>query len=186
MRDAVAQSQHMSFVKLDCGMLKSSIWWQRDKRDIFITALLMAVPFEVREPMPQLKVRKLERTKFTVPKGWYGFVDVSPANLVIHAMVSDHDAGLREIEEMGEPDGDSKSQTYDGRRMVRVAGGFIILNYMEYRERDHSSTERSRRWRAKQKAEAAKKYDMKPGPGLAPGEGEHLKEGRRGNRRSVA
>src|SRR3990167_930952 len=44
----------MPFVKLDCGILDSTLWFDRDARDVFLTALLMAVPYEVRESTPTI------------------------------------------------------------------------------------------------------------------------------------
>jgi hypothetical protein len=32
----------MPFVKLDCEILKSSLWYERLQRELFITSLLMA------------------------------------------------------------------------------------------------------------------------------------------------
>jgi hypothetical protein len=37
--------------------------------------------------------------------------------------------------------------------MVRVNGGYLILNYMKYRDRDHTAAERMRRLRARKKNE---------------------------------
>ena len=36
--------------------------------------------------------------------------------------------------------------------MIRVNGGFLILNYMKYRDKDHTAAERQRRLRARKKA----------------------------------
>ena len=46
----------MPFVKLDCGILDSTLWLARPERDIFLTALLMAEPFELRDPVSQLEI----------------------------------------------------------------------------------------------------------------------------------
>jgi hypothetical protein len=50
----------MPFVKLDCGILDSSVWVDRPQRDLFITALLMAQPFELDEETPQYHVPRRE------------------------------------------------------------------------------------------------------------------------------
>lgn len=54
------------------------------------------------------------------------------------------------LERMGQPEPDSRSREFDGRRLVRVNGGFIVLNWEKYRERDQTAAIRSKRWREKQ------------------------------------
>jgi hypothetical protein len=75
----------MSFVKLDCGILDSTLWVDRAAREIFVTALLMADPHEVRDPMEQINVRDLTTTGFVVPVGWYGFVHAAGPGIVRRA-----------------------------------------------------------------------------------------------------
>ncbi len=145
----------MSFVKLDCAMLNSSIWPEKDQRDLFITALLMAEPVELREAMPQIAVNEIKNTGWKVPPGWYGLVRGASVGIISRAGI-DRDRGLVAMVALGNPDPDSRSRAYDGRRMVRVDGGYIILNFIAYRERDASSAERSRRWRLREKAKQAK------------------------------
>jgi hypothetical protein len=140
----------MAFVKLDCAMLNSSIWPEKAQRDLFITALLMAEPHELREPTPQLYVSEIKPTGWTVPPGWYGFVRAASVG-IIHSAMIDRTEGLIALEQLGQPDPSSKSKDYEGRRMVRIDGGFIILNYVTYRERDFTAAERSKRWRERQK-----------------------------------
>ncbi len=136
----------MSFVKLDCGILDSTIWIDRPARELFITALLMAVPKELIESCPQIRVRTLEATGFTVPPGWYGFVSAAGAGIVRRSGM-ELEAGLDALERLGAPELDSRTPDFEGRRMVRVAGGYVILNYAKYREKDHTTAERSRRYR---------------------------------------
>ena len=59
--------------------------------------------------------------------------------------------GMQALKELGNPDLSSRSREFDGRRMVRVNGGFVILNYMKYRDRDNSAAERQKRYRERQK-----------------------------------
>jgi hypothetical protein len=142
----------MSFVKLDCGILNSTLWVERGQRDLFITALLMAEPREFLEPMPQLRAGDgcIEETGFVVPPGWYGFVPASGPGIVRMALTP-LDEGLAALAVLGEPDPESRSHDFDGRRLVRVNGGYIVLNYMAYREKDATAADRSRRWRLRQK-----------------------------------
>ena len=41
--------------------------------------------------------------------------------------------------------------------MVRINGGYIILNFIKYRDYDHSSADRSRRYRLRQKGEPSRR-----------------------------
>ncbi len=141
----------MPFVKLDTGILESTLWIDRSARDVFITALLMAEPREITHPTPQLKVRNLEETGFLVEPGWYGFVAAAGVGIIRRSLV-DTEEGYKALEVLGAPEPESRSQDFSGRRMVRVDGGYIILNYFKYRDRDYSNAERQSRWRERQKS----------------------------------
>ena len=136
----------MPFVKLDCGILNSTLWFAREAREVFITALLMAEPYEVRAPEPQLEVNSLNATGWSVPPGWYGLVPAAGVG-IIHRAGVEIGAGLTALEVLGAPEVSSRSQDHDGRRLVRIDGGYIVLNFMRYRDRDYTSAERSRRYR---------------------------------------
>jgi hypothetical protein len=136
----------MPFVKLDCGMLNSTLWFEREAREVFITALLMAEPREYLVHLPQLKVDSLQETGWQVPPGWYGFVPAAGKGIIHRARV-DPVAGMDALVLLGSPEETSRSQDFDGRRLVRIDGGYLVLNYMKYRERDYTSAERSRRYR---------------------------------------
>ena len=141
----------MAFVKLDCGILYSTVWVDRDARDVFITALLMAQPGELLTPEPQLEANSLTPTGWEVPPGWYGFVEAAGPGIVRQAGVDDA-AGMLALERLGSPDPESRSQQHEGRRLVRVDGGYIVLNFMRYRDRDHTAAARSQRYRDRKKA----------------------------------
>jgi hypothetical protein len=143
----------MPFVKLDTGILDSTLWVDRDCREVFLTALLMAQPHELKEPAPQLRVRAIEPTGFVVPPGWYGHVGSASVGILRNALVP-HEQGMAALERLGDPDEESRSADFQGRRLVRVDGGFLVLNYMKYRERDYTSAERQRRYRERKKEEA--------------------------------
>lgn len=138
----------MSFVKLDCGILNSTLWVEKDIRDIFITALLMAVPHETKEPCKQLEIRTLNHTGFEVPPGWYGLIESASVGIIRQAMM-DTEAGLTALETLGRPEPESRTPDFEGRRLIRVDGGFLILNYQKYRDKDHGAAERMRRYRAR-------------------------------------
>ncbi len=136
----------MPFVKLDCGMLDSTIWIDREAREVFITALLMAEPYGADKPMAQLEVRTLNETGFIVPPGAYGMVYAAGVGIVRRAGM-EQEIGLRALERLGGPEADSRNPAWEGRRLVRVNGGYIALNYSDYRDHDYTSAERSRRYR---------------------------------------
>jgi hypothetical protein len=140
----------MSFVKLDCGILNSTLWVEREQREIFITALLMALPHETKEPIPQLRVNSIELTGFQVPPGWYGFVEAAGPGIVRRAMC-DMTTGMQALALLGEPDHESRSSEFAGRRLVRVDGGYIVLNFMKYRDRDNTASVRAQRYRDRKK-----------------------------------
>lgn len=144
----------MSFVKLDCGMLNSSIWIDRPARELFITALLMAEPWQTPVALEAMQPDSLEANGFIVPPGWYGFVRASPVG-VIRASCMDIVEGRDALRRLLEPDGDSRSQAFEGRRLARVNGGLVVLNYDAYRQRDYTATERSRRYRERLMRDAA-------------------------------
>ena len=153
----------MPFVKLDCGILNSTIWVDRLARELFITSLLMAEPRELIEAMPQITVGQLEYTGWSVPPGWYGFVEAAGPGIIARAGLDDRGplfaAAMEALTRLGDPEPDSRSHAFVGRRLVRVDGGFVVLNYIQYREKDSTAAERSRRWRERQKAKALRVTD---------------------------
>src|SRR5689334_20630616 len=136
----------MPFVKLDCGIVDSTLWTDRIGREVFVTALLMAEPREFGEPVDQLEVRSLKTTGFCAPPGWYGFVEAAGVGIARRALV-DEKEGLDALERLGAPDPESRSPDHGGRRLIRVAGGFIVLNFMRYRDRDYTNAVRQKRFR---------------------------------------
>lgn len=142
-------------------MLDSTTWLDREAREVFITALLMARPHELEAPAAQIKIHSLRPTGWKVPPGWYGFVAAAGIGIVARAGI-EMAAGLSALERLGSPEPDSRSRDFDGRRLVRIDGGFIILNFMKHWDRDETGAERQRRYRQRQaaiqqqKAEAAR------------------------------
>jgi hypothetical protein len=136
----------MPFVKLDCGILHSTLWADVDSSRVFITALLMAKPFETTEPLPQYEVDSLKKTGFVVPKGWYGFIE-SAGPGIVKASGLDQEAGMAALRRLGEPEPTSRTPDWEGRRLVRVSGGYIALNYLKYRDKDSTTALRQQRFR---------------------------------------
>ena len=135
----------MAFVKLDTGILDSTLWLDRDLREVFITALLMAQPCEFSKSLHQIEVDTLSTTDFTVPPGWYGFVQAAGMGIVNRAGVPRAE-GMEALRKLGSPEVESRSKEFDGRRMVRVNGGYLILNFMQYRDKDHTAAIRAKKF----------------------------------------
>jgi len=145
----------MPFVKLDCGILRSSLWTDTDARNIFITALLMAEPYELTDPTPTICIDSLDAGDYVIPAGWYGLVKAAGVGILRQAGHDDKPTGIDALKRLSTKEQDSRTQTHDGRRLVRIDGGYIVLNYMLYRERDETGAERMRRYRAKQRHDSA-------------------------------
>lgn len=113
----------MPFVKLDSGILDSTLWLSdSETRVVFITMLAMARSDGlVRATAPGIARR---------------------ANLSLTTVRS-------AIEELEAPDPDSRSLNDEGRRVRRVDGGFQVINYTKYRQKDHTNADRQARHRAK-------------------------------------
>jgi hypothetical protein len=142
----------MPFVKLDTRILDSTLWLDATASRIFITALLMADPWELTEPKEQLEVRSLERTGFVVPAGWYGWIAAAGIGIIGRAHIGKAE-GYAALEALGSADDESRSKEFEGRRLVRVDGGYIVLNYMKFRDFDHGAKERMKRLRDRKKGE---------------------------------
>jgi hypothetical protein len=151
----------MPFVKLDCGMLNSTLWFERLAREIFITSLLMAEPCELFEEEPQIAIGSLDYTGWKIPPGKYGFVPAASVGIIRRAMIIEDDIGpaMKALEMLGNPEESSRTQDFDGRRLVRVDGGFIVLNYYKYRDRDYTAAARQARYRERQRAKRTNKKD---------------------------
>ncbi len=139
------------FVKLDCAIVDSSLWVERDHRSLFITALVMAEPYELEADAEQIEVDTLDLTGWVVPKGWYGLIRAASTG-IIRRDGMEPEAGKVALRALCAPDPHSRSQDFDGRRMARVDGGYIVLNYFKYRDRDYGAAERMRKLRARKKA----------------------------------
>ena len=111
----------MPFVKLDCKILDKSIWRESaEVCKVWITLLAMADSD--------------------------GLVEASVMGVSDRARV-DLGETERAIEKFLAPDPYSTNPANDGRRIERVVGGFGILNYEIYRQKDHTAAARMRKHR---------------------------------------
>jgi hypothetical protein len=145
----------MGFAKIYDSILDSSLWQDHDATRIFQTALLMAKPHELREPTPTIRIGSLEPGDYIVPPGWYGMVPAASVGIIKRAMIPE-EQGMRALEVLAAPDMHSRSDEHDGRRLVRINGGFVVLNLMKYRDRDETNAERQKRFRKREKPKKKK------------------------------
>jgi uncharacterized phage protein (TIGR02220 family) len=111
----------MPFVKLDCKILDKSIWRESaEVCKVWITLLAMA---------------DLD-----------GLVEASIDGVSDRAKISLEETE-RAMEKFMAPDLHSTNPANDGRRIERVIGGFQVLNYEVYRQKDHTAAARMRKHR---------------------------------------
>lgn len=115
------------FAKLDAGIIHSSIWSDPyPARILWITMLAM--------------------------KDETGFVAVSRPGLIRAANITPEEFNTA-IQTLESPDPDSRTDDYEGRRVARIEGGWVILNHEKYRLHDEKKKdyhrEYMREWRAK-------------------------------------
>jgi len=102
----------MSFVKLDCKILYSSIWAESpETKTVWITMLALA--------------------------DQNGIVPATAPGISLAAVVS-LEATRKALAIFESPDPDSKSLENRGRRIERVDGGYKVLNYESYRAFNYS------------------------------------------------
>ena len=145
----------MGFMKLDESILYSTIWdasWEELK--VFLSCCLIARPFKLDKEVPQLDPITDEPTGWSVPPGDYGFARGASIGIARTANLGSGtdriQVGLQALRRLGEPETGSKTQAYGGRRVVRVDGGFLILNLMKFR--DCTAAERQRQFRSRSRA----------------------------------
>lgn len=141
----------MPFVKLDCRLLESSLWEDIPGSRVFLTCAMMATPFVTELPMQAYEVQTLTPMGWEVPPDFYGLVNAALSGIARKAMLSKEDV-TQALVRLCAPDPESSSPAFEGRRLARVDGGYLVLNYGKYREFDLTGAERVRRWRRKKTA----------------------------------
>lgn len=123
-RGAEREALNVVFVKLDAGILDSSLWQEKaETRIVFVTMLAMS---------------NAEGVCLATAPGI-----ARRANLPLAAV-------RRALETLAAPDADSRTDAESGRRIKRVDGGFLLVNYLKYRMKDHTAAARKRRQRERQ------------------------------------
>ena len=126
----------LSYVKLDCNILDSTLWVENSEtRVVFITMLAMADS----DGMCSATAPGIAK-RATLP-----LQAVKGALAVLEA-----------------PDIDSRTQNASGRRIERVDGGYKIINYLLYRNKDHTAAARMRKHRAMLREQSARVTDVTP------------------------
>jgi hypothetical protein len=115
------ETVEMPFVKLDTDALDSSLWSEPSNTiKVFLTMLLMADPEgHVRSTAPGIASRAR--------------IALQPVRDALATLEA--------------PDPDDRSGVKEGRRIERCEGGYNIINFLAYRNKDHTAAERKRRQR---------------------------------------
>lgn len=142
----------MPFIKLDAGVLTSTIWTDEPAWKLFQAAMLRAEPTEFTNAQHALNIRTMAPEGWWIPPGWYGFARVSGPWLVAQYRAADPEECWRALARLCSPEPESRSQDFEGRRLARVDGGYIVFNFMKYRDFDHSAADRMRKLRARKKS----------------------------------
>jgi len=120
----------MGFTKLDSGIVLSSIWAQPEYIRVVWTTILAL-------------------------KNQNGFIATSYSGLQRTCNLLDDIEGKKfanSIAYLEGPDPDSRTKEFDGRRIQRIEGGWIVLNHQKYRDflySDHPDAIRQRKHREK-------------------------------------
>lgn len=111
----------MPFVKLDCTMIDKSIWSEdSETRVVWITLLAMAdADGLVEAAIPGIASRSKVSLEYTE----------------------------KAIDKFQQPDKYSSNLSNEGRRIERIDGGFKVLNYQQYRDKDYTAAARQRKYR---------------------------------------
>ncbi len=116
----------MPFVKLDCGIIHSSLWAEdSDTKICWITLLLLA--------------------------DQNGFVRAAASAIAREAGIP-AEVARRALDLFQSPDDESRTPDNEGKRVEKVDGGYQVLNYEKYRERDYTNAERQKRFRDSKKS----------------------------------
>jgi hypothetical protein len=140
----------MPSIKLNSTVLDSSLWVDVPGRNIFLTALLMARPVTTEKELVTFNVYALVETEFIVPPGLYGFVEAS-GKAIAQKTGFEEKLAMKALERLCAPDPDSRSKEWAGQRMARVEGGYLLLNYGAFYEKDATAAVRQKRFRAAKK-----------------------------------
>jgi len=104
----------MGFTKLDSCILDSSVWFE----SVYTRVVWVA---------------------FLAKADANGFVAASYQGMQ-HASNVPADEFGKAVKVLESPDPDSRSPEHDGRRIEKVEGGWVVLNYRKYRQYSYSNS----------------------------------------------
>jgi len=166
----------MDYIKLPKSFINSSLWFDKPARSLFITCLLMAEKYVIKEPKQSIDTQTHSTTAneaFVIPPGFYGLVrtpgiaiiykdDCWSSTLPEYLILSgkeirhgDFNEGMAALVRLSLPDKHSLSQKFEGREIARIEEGFVILNYADYAGKDQKGAERAKRYRERKKQREA-------------------------------
>ncbi len=121
----------MPYIEIDREILYSSLWPDKTAFRIFFVALCLSRPKDYGFPVSQINLYDFNPTGWSAPPDTYGYVSAASDGLIDIAGYDTAD-GVKALTALGSPDYSSKSRANDGRRMIRIETGFLILNYWKY------------------------------------------------------
>jgi hypothetical protein len=116
----------MPFVKIDVGIVDSSLWPDEPGTRLFVTALCMATPHELTTPAPQLAVRSMDETGWIVPPDWYGLVRAAGAGIIRRALLDDPDRRRRGRPRPRRPSPDPRLPRAGDRHLADVCARRVV------------------------------------------------------------
>jgi len=148
----------MGYAKLDERILSSTIWESLEQTRALQTGVLLARPCRFEGAVPQLDPGTGAETGWNLPPGHYGWVEMETTPFLRNAAL-DREIGVTALRALGLPDSESRDSDYEGRRMVRVRGGYVVLNFMKYRDFDHTAAKRAKEYRQRQREKTVTRDD---------------------------
>ena len=142
----------MPFIKLDVGTLDSSIWTDDLGFKMLMGVSMKAVPILFEAAVEVLDPMTMKPAGWSVPPGWYGFARVSGPWIARQCRMGSEEERTAAFVRLCSPEEESRSKEFEGRRIARVNGGYVVLNFMKYRDFDYGAADRMRLLRARKKA----------------------------------
>lgn len=131
----VSRTMATGFTLFHAKMLESSVWLKHSKetRLVWVTMLIM--------------------------KDADGVVRAPDIGIAYRARVTPEEC-KKALKELSSPDEDTMTQEHEGRRVIRVDDGWLILNHEKYRRGTTIQREKWREQKARQRSKKSNKKDL--------------------------
>lgn len=114
---------------------------------------MMARPVHFQVARPAIELDSTKQAGWSIPPGEYGLIEAAASGILNRAQIplNLRSEGHAVIKALCSPDPESKSLALDGRRLVRIEGGFVVVNFRKYRDKDHTGAERQAEYRKRKR-----------------------------------